>query len=115
MIRGQIKAGLKPDMETLTQLAPFLDRETLSGLVREHLETGGESAPTEQPVAPPPPVTPPPSVRVDGSPAPRVPGAPNGTTEVKPSMDELIERLKYPYLSTEQRNDLLDQIRNLSS
>ncbi|MBC8064032.1 MAG: hypothetical protein H7Y17_04330 [Chlorobia bacterium] len=101
MVREQLKAGINIDMEQLTQLAPFLDQEMLGELVRKSL-TGEAVAPTE-PIAPVEPV------------APVAPVAPAKVWVEKPveapSLDELLERLKQPHLSTEERDQVLEQIR----
>lgn len=95
IIREQIKQGLTLDMDNLAQLAPFMDGKELGSLVREAMSSEGkkpveeEVKPTEEVVTPP---SPPPTV-------------------VKPTLDELLERLRYPYLSTEERDQLLQQVR----
>jgi hypothetical protein len=96
MVREHLKQGLTLDMDNLAQLAPFLDRETLGAMVREALSAEGKPATEEEektePEVVPPPVASPPTV-------------------AKPTLEELLDRIRYPYLSTEERDQLLQQVR----
>jgi hypothetical protein len=104
MVREHLKQGLTLDMENLTQLAPFLDRETLGSLVRGHLVQ--EDAP-EAPKTPAPPAPPQPQEGETRIQAPIIP-------EPTPTLDELLEKLKQPGLSQDERDGILEQMRSLS-
>ena len=110
MVREHLKQGLTFDMENLTHLAPFLDRETLGSLVRGHLvqeanpEVPGAPEAPEAPVAPVPPQPQEGETRIQ---APII-------HEAAPSLDELLERLKQPGLSQDERDGILEQMRNVS-
>ncbi len=114
MIREHVKGGQTLDMEDLTHLAPFLDRETLGAMVRENLSKSqtSEPEPTPEPAtAPTPELVPAPTF--DGT---RInPPIIQMPTQEKPSLDELVARLKQPNLTQEERDWVLDQMRHISA
>ncbi|AIE87111.1 hypothetical protein [Fimbriimonas ginsengisoli] len=112
LVRQQVEGGTRIDMGMLTQLAPFLGQEDLGQLLREHLRT---PTPPEREQAPEPPPTPP---------APPAPGrqewptiqfneAPQPPAEEK--LSSLLERLKDPRLSEEERSNLVERIRGMTA
>ncbi len=118
MIRDHVKGGQTLDMEDLTHLAPFLDRETLGTLVRENLSKSQTSEP--EPVPEPPTVEPeevfphPPSATTFDWTTRITPPIVQTPIEEKPSLDELVERLKQPNLTHEEREWLLEQMRHVT-
>lgn len=99
MVRQQIQAGDAMDMNLITQLAPFLDRDMLSEILQDHLR------PT--PPAPPEPPAPPAPVVYE----PLVPHAPAREERIS----VLVERLKDPTLSHIEQAEILDRLRSLPS
>ncbi len=101
LIREQRGAGNQLDMDTLTQLAPFLGQDVMSDLLREHLKGQADPVPPVAPAAPVAPVTP-------SSYALQV------VDEPKKSLNELLDILKSQYLSDEERDSIVEKIRALS-
>ncbi|CAN5706872.1 hypothetical protein BH11ARM2_BH11ARM2_07240 [soil metagenome] len=137
MVREQMSHGVSIDLETLTRLAPFMDGDFLSELVSQSLQQedhdeeeaeepeepeessisfdfGGFAAPAP-PTAPAPPQ---PSVRVNDESrgtvlavkeeAPLV-----SVSEGNVTLDDLLDALRNPHLVPEERNRLLEQVREL--
>ena len=108
LVRKQIEAGAQIDMHMLTHLAPFMGKEELGYLLRDHLSAKpAPPAPPEPAPAPQPAATPAPVAEV------QPPVAPAWPQEDRVTM--LLERLKDPRLSDEERTELVDRIRVLTS
>ena len=114
LVREQRGKGAPLDMETLTHLAPFLGQDILSELLREHLS---KPAPTESPRSPAPP-QPTPSPAPVQVPAPTLVQTADLTLQpvstASDSLEDLLNLLKSPYLSDEERTNLVDQVKALS-
>ena len=101
LIRQQMRTGTRFDLDMLTHLAPFMEGETLTGLLKEHLRT------------PPPPPTPP-APREEAPPEPAY-IAPTAPAPTEDRVAVLLDRLKDPRLSSEERGELIDRVRELTS
>jgi hypothetical protein len=103
LIREQAGKGQPLDMKTISNLAPFLGQEILGQLIRTHLNSEAPKpadAPTPKPAAPAPaPAAEKPDYRLE-----------TVSTE-KQSVNDLLNLLKSPYLSDEERNELVEKIR----
>jgi len=106
LVREQMRQGSSFDMDTLPALAPFLKQELLGQLLRENLRkvhSLGPSTEPEQPAAPaaaPAPAPQPPSREIVSAEAPL------------DKIDDLVELLKNPHLSSDERSDLHARIRD---
>jgi hypothetical protein len=118
LIREQREQGTPLDMDTITHLAPFLNSEDLGQLIRGHLNT--PSAPP-QPPAPSPAPSPAPTPSPAPNPAPqpettmRFPEAPAAPRNPEDRLAVLLERLKDPRLTDQERSDLIDRVRSLTT
>ncbi len=108
LIREHVGKGQTMDLNTLSGLAPFLNQQTLGELVRAHLNEA--KVPAETPES------------KQGSTAqaepshPSTPEAPDHKLHAvsvdKEDVEEILSLLKSPYLSDEQRNELVEKLRN---
>lgn len=115
MIREHLKSGQPLDLEDLTHLAPFMDRGTLGTLLRENLSKarnpelesgpGPTSEPGSQPEADPGP-TPIPMPN-EGENPPSLAG--------RPSLADLVARLSDPDITPEERERILEQMRQMTA
>jgi len=104
LVREQMRKGSDFDMETLPGLAPFLKQDLLGQLIRENLGRDRDRAPSP-PAEPEPPVAPP------AAPAP--PSREIVSAEAPlDKIDDLVELLKNPHLSADERSDLHARIRD---
>jgi hypothetical protein len=122
LVRQQMESGARMDMDLVTHLAPFLDQNALGELLQEHLR-GPKAAPTpptpptppSPPTPPVPPVSPvPPFAHEPIVPLPEALPAPASTPPQEDRVLVLLERLKDPRLSTEERAEIIDRVRALT-
>lgn len=106
LIREQAGKGMPLDMNTISNLAPFLGQEILGQLIRSHLkqQTVKPAEPAAPPTAPAAPVAPQAPVKQDYR-LETVSG--EGAT-----LNEMLDLLKSPYLSDEERSTLVERLRN---
>jgi hypothetical protein len=109
LVREHLQGGGQFDLHNLTHLAPFLNKEDISRLVGAHMRT--PSTPPA-PAEPAPPAAPEP-VAVAPVATPEPPAAPAPSRDERVSV--LLERLKNPRLSDDERAELVDRIRSLTS
>lgn len=108
LIHDQAQKGMGLDMNTLSSIAPFLGQDALGKLLRDHLSK--ERSSPDQATAPTPPAPPEPP---RPSPQPAATGDLTLKT-VEPSSDrieDLLDLLKSPYLSDEERSDAVERLR----
>lgn len=108
MVRQQMAQGSAMDMDLITQLAPFLDQNMLSEILKDHLRPPTPPDPPAPPAPPAPPFRHEPPVTPYEALPPRIP-----VREEKLSV--LIERLKDPTISHIEQAEILDRIRSLPS
>jgi len=101
LIREQAGKGAPLDMHTITHLAPFLGRDMLGELIRTHLNKEPAGKPAERPAAPQAPAAP--SSKPDYRLEP--------VSAEKESVADLLDLLKSPYLSDDERNTLVEKLR----
>ena len=101
LVREQIQKGSVLDMNMLSSIAPFLGQDILGEMVRAHLKKE-ESEKESTTVAAQPVATAVPAV-VDYRPEP--------VAKAPQSVSDLLDLLKSPYLSDEERNELVEKLR----
>jgi len=104
LIREQIGKGVGLDMNTLSNLAPFLGQDILGELIRGHLDNRAKA----QEEAPPEPTPPAPTPRETPS---HFDYRLEHVSTEKDSVEDLLNLLKSPYLSDEERNSLVERLR----
>ncbi|MGV3614531.1 MAG: hypothetical protein ACO1SV_04265 [Fimbriimonas sp.] len=104
LIRNQVEDGTRIDMDMTVHLAPFLDQDTLADLLRDHLRPKPPTPPT--PPAPPEPPAPPVEVV-----APYGETLPSRVTPQEEKLIVLLERLKDPRITSEEKAELIDRVR----
>ncbi|MDR3688458.1 MAG: hypothetical protein P4L46_03705 [Fimbriimonas sp.] len=118
LIREQRLKGAPLDIHMVSNLAPFLGQDILSDLIREHMSTPNVVTPAS-PTPPTPPAVANPNVSPQpvSSPQPQVNSSDRTLQPVHAngdSLDDLLALLKSPYLSDEERLDLVERVRALS-
>jgi len=100
LVREQIAKGAHINSHVITALAPFLGSDQLGQLVREHLisDSAAKETPPAPPSAPPAPARPEP-IRQE----------PGGET-----VQDLIEQLRRPELSREERERIAARLAELA-
>ena len=107
LVRDQMKKGSGMDMHTLSSLAPFLGQGLLGELLRNHLAGGAPTVeppqPEPKPSTPEPPASPTPPTKPDFRLEPV-----SAQTE---RVEDLLDLLKSPYLSDEERAGAVERLR----
>ena len=110
LIREQRQVGATMDLDTIANLAPFLGQDILSDLLREQLVN--QSAP-KSPEAPMPPSEPKsPETRTSFGIQRQETSSLLPVAPTDESLDDLLNLLKSQYLSDEEREALVERVRN---
>jgi hypothetical protein len=115
LVREHLQSGSFVDMHMLTHLAPFLNKEDVGSLLHVHLKEtrkpkaagAPEAPPAPQPAAAPQTFVPEPTVQFEPTPPPAAPQ--------EDRVSVLLERLKDPRLTDDERSELVDRIRRLTA
>ncbi len=104
LVREHAIKGSELDINTISNLAPFLGQDFLGELLRGHLSKERKGTPA----APPEPKSP---TAPAASPAAKPDYLPEPVVEASETVDDLINLLKSPYLSDEERDQVSNRLK----